>query len=88
MDAELRRLKLEVEKVRLEAAYGLGMDCATAALEAGGPDPVDCEGKSMLPCKPLPGDWECLSDTLAGDISDEEEDEFVAGYASVMANRS
>jgi len=71
-----------VKAVAFDAAEAVGRECAYEAIEAGGPDPTDCEGGCLLPSLPVGGDWEKL-DLLLEDNSDDVQ-VFSEAYEDVM----
>ena len=69
-------------------AIGLAKQCAAAAIEVAGTNPVDHDGKWTLPDEPIAGDWEHFHDQMKSwatdEIGEEEEDVFETTYRDVM----
>jgi len=67
-------------------AERLGRLCADGAVAAGGPDPRDCEGRSLLPTGPLEGDFDALLEELGDGAGEPEvEQAFERAYRERLA---
>jgi len=57
----------------LKRVEELGRIYASDAIFAGGPDPRDDDGGSLLPTEPLPGDFEALVDEIGDELGKDPE---------------
>ena len=69
-----------------QRAREIGREHAGLAIEAGGSDPTDCEGNSLLPTEPMDGDWGAFYD-LADCERDEMPADVAAAYATAYGER-
>ena len=65
-----------------------GCECAEAAIDAGGADPTDSDGRLILPQQPQDGDWIWLREQLGREPSADERGYFSAGYSREMARHA
>lgn len=73
----------------MKKAYDLGCQYAKEAINSGGDDPFDAEGKCILPEAPLPGDYDSLAYDLGKDseengLTSEEIAEMEKGYRDTI----
>ena len=71
----------------LRRVEALGRECAEEAIKAGGDDPTDCEGESLLPPDPIGGDWDALDELLADWCKDQRQQWMDAAFTDAYRER-
>ncbi len=64
----------EIQMERESEIEEIANVCAESAVKAGGPRPVDVDGKCLLPLEPMPGDFEHLEKEIDCPTADEKVD--------------